>query len=121
MLPYIPKWAQLDKLAGAIVRSRGFCECCGVSRNLTWAHIITRGVDHMRWDLDNALCLCWDCHSYYTVHPDEWKIFLFEYIGEEKYWELVRRSNDITLMGQFDKNEIKYRLQKELKRLKIKL
>ena len=130
-LRYLPKYAQLDKLAGAIIRSYGNCASCsrieGGGFIMTWGHIISRSVLHMRWDLDNALPLCWNqytgegCHPYFTTHPNEWKKFLFEHIGENKYWELVRRSNDITLMGQFDINEIKYRLQKEIKKHKIRV
>lgn len=49
----------------------------------------------MKFDLDNALCLCSNCHFYFTNHPAEFKIFVDEILGEGKYLELKRRSNNV--------------------------
>lgn len=90
---------KLDKMVGAIIRSKGICEnprCISVRNNklpiLQWAHIISRRYLNTRWDLDNAFCLCHACHFFFTSHPVEWENFVVEKIGEERYSDLKVRA-----------------------------
>lgn len=62
---------------------------------LQWAHIIPRGYHSVRWDEDNAFCLCSSCHMYYTYHPIEWEEFVVRKIGAIKYQELKFRAKQI--------------------------
>jgi hypothetical protein len=40
---------------------------------MQWAHIITRGASKaLKFDLQNALCLCSGHHKYYTHRPERW-------------------------------------------------
>jgi hypothetical protein len=114
MLPYIPKYKQIDKICGDLCRSRGVCENpkCRAVDTLQWAHIITRGAHQTRWDLDNCFCLCDKCHKYFHAHPNEFREFCFFMMGEDHYWELVRRSNQTS---HIDMGKILYNL-KQLKK-----
>lgn len=60
---------KLDKVFSQIIRSKGFCEHCGVSdRTLQCAHIYSRRHKNIRWDKENALCLCAGCHLFWWHH-----------------------------------------------------
>lgn len=83
---------RLDRICGKKVRDRGKCDKCRSIDNLTWAHIISRRYYSTRWDLDNALCLCLDCHRYYTDHPFEWEIWVRNKIGG-RYDNLYLKAN----------------------------
>jgi hypothetical protein len=73
--------AKADALFSKKVRASGFCfakaryPCMGP---LQCAHIIGRRYHATRWDLENAVPLCLGHHTYFTDHPNEWKIFIRE-------------------------------------------
>ncbi len=100
---------QLDKLAGELVRARGKCERCGSNQNLQWAHIVTRSAKRIKWDLDNAMCLCKGCHYLFTVKSWGWPVFVDEKFGEGHYMSLHRRANDFSY--KVDHKEILERLK----------
>lgn len=113
-----PRKAQLDHLAGAVVRARGYCQnpACktpisGFNR-LCWCHIIPRKHLSLRWLPENALCLCLMCESYFTAHPIEQQAFFIEMIGEEQYWALKYRSQKKEFI---DYEEIGKKLREMLK------
>jgi hypothetical protein len=67
-----------DRLFSLIVRSRGYCELKGLddikcSSVLQCAHIETRGVLGIRWEEDNALCICSGHHWWHTNHEKIWQ------------------------------------------------
>lgn len=88
-----------DKLFSLKIRSLGYCvlkdmdkvKCGGV---LQCAHIIGRANRRLRWDLNNALCLCSGHHSYYTNHAWEWSL-LIEREFPNKYKYLNKHRNEI--------------------------
>lgn len=93
-----------DKLFSAIVRARaGQCQNCGVlggfdanrlpTKGLTCAHIIPRRYSQVRCDLDNAVSLCPSCHDHFDARPDEWRRWVIDQFGEERWDDLVERSN----------------------------
>lgn len=84
---------KLDKIVGQIIRSKGRCERCGSTEMLQWCHIITRGAKSIRWDLDNAFCLCHKCHYMFTNNPEKWPVFVDDHMGEGHYMSLHRRAN----------------------------
>lgn len=61
-----------DRIVSRIVRSRGYCEACGVREGLTCAHGEKRRYRGTRWDLQNLFCLCWRCHELYERRPLLW-------------------------------------------------
>ena len=87
-----------DDLFRNIVRRRGVCELsadenCLRNKELETAHIFSRSYYQIRWSEDNALCLCHNCHRFYTDNPATWKRVVKEKIGEDNYQSLVDRSN----------------------------
>jgi len=56
---------KLDKLFSEIVRSKGRCEKCGKTTTLQCAHIYSRKNKWLRWDTENALCLCAGHHFFW--------------------------------------------------------
>ena len=67
-----------DDAARAFVRARDpVCVACrDRERGVQWAHIHTRGMRYIRWDADNAVGLCANCHFAYTKRPAAWVKFV---------------------------------------------
>lgn len=57
---------KLDKLFSEKVRRIGFCQHCGSNNNLQCAHIFSRRNLSIRWDDENAVCLCYRCHIHWS-------------------------------------------------------
>lgn len=78
---------ELDALARQEVfeRDNATCQRCGSTENPQWSHIITREYYSVRWNPDNAVVHCRDCHCWFTNHhtvgiwwfsnkfPDRWQ------------------------------------------------
>jgi hypothetical protein len=74
-----------DKLFSQFIRLQagGKCERCGsVSPALQCAHFHGRRKRSVRWDADNALCLCFGCHQYFHENPDEHREFMRRKLGQ---------------------------------------
>ena len=56
---------KLDKYFSILVRSVGKCERCGKTEKLQCAHIYSRRHKNIRWDFQNAFCLCAGCHMFF--------------------------------------------------------
>jgi len=76
---------KLDSLFSQYIRSIGECFRCQSQKNLQCAHIWTRGYKQIRWNPENALCLCQGCHLYFTHHPIEWQDFIEEHFPGRLY------------------------------------
>jgi len=94
----LKKWTQrqADSLFSEYIRkSRGTCQAAGKDTvkcggYLQCAHIITRARSIIRYDENNALCLCAGHHAYYTNNPYEWfEIFIPKNFFLE--WMYVKR------------------------------
>lgn len=81
-----------DDLFSKIIRSRGYCEGCGSTKNLQTAHIISRRYSATRTNLDNAFCACAACHRYWTDHPVEFAVFVQAALGDSRYQALYMTS-----------------------------
>jgi hypothetical protein len=104
--------AKLDKLTSEIIRAHGSCERCDKKENLQCAHIYSRNYKHLRWDMENLLCLCSGCHFWWHQNPTEAVIWAMEIRNLEllkkirqnvtpiKTWELEARLKE--LHGLFD-------------------
>lgn len=86
---------KLDKLCSEIVRSRGKCEWCGRNDGtLQPAHIFSRSMKSIRWDIqNNILCLCFNCH-YNLAHkqPLLFAEFVKNKFGDTRYDDLKFRA-----------------------------
>lgn len=86
-----------DKLFSTVVRQEERCEWCGKTDNLQCAHIISRNNLTLRYDLENALCLCAGCHFKWHQSPTEAIRWLDKtFPGRIDY--LHKRQNIITKM-----------------------
>lgn len=45
------------------------------------AHIFGRAAKSTRWDMGNAIALCYACHQRYTANPLDFRDFLYRYLG----------------------------------------
>jgi len=84
---------KLDILFSKIVREGKGCLRCGKKTNLHCAHIFSRRYMTTRWNLDNAIPLCYACHIFWCHrNPIEFTIFVTKILGEEKLEELRKLS-----------------------------
>lgn len=81
-----------DQLFSELIRKAGKCHRCGSIYRLQCAHIFTRGYYTIRWDIENAVCLCSKCHVYFTYKPIEWEDYIKPIIGEDKWRELRQKA-----------------------------
>lgn len=86
------RWAKEVK-----ARDRYICQRCGKAypeghRGIQAAHIFTRSRKATRLDPDNGLALCTGCHWWGHRNPHEFTEFVKDYMGEEKYEDLQKRS-----------------------------
>jgi hypothetical protein len=63
-----------DILFARVIKARAGhrCEACGETSALECAHVVPRWHKGVRWDEENAFCLCHRCHVYFTGLPLEW-------------------------------------------------
>ena len=68
------------------------CESCGKPASvikLECAHIFGRKNKTLRQHPDNALCLCFSCHLYFTGNPLEFSDFVRNLLGDDRI-EILR-------------------------------
>lgn len=95
-----------DALFSKHIRSFGGCQamtyedvrCDGV---LQCAHLTTRGNMRLRFDENNAICMCAGHHRFFTNHPLEWSLFLqtwhknkYDYVMVHKN-EKIKKTEDL--------------------------
>lgn len=73
------------------------CQRCGArhrenSRGLHCAHMFTRRTKATRHDPDNAVALCYGCHSYVDANPWEKAILFRQILGDDAFDELAARA-----------------------------
>lgn len=113
----------LDVLFSKVIRLRakGKCQRCLKPTefgNLQAAHCWGRRKKSVRWDLDNALGLCFYCHRQIdSEDPDAKRDLFTKYLGEAGYKQLNQRANWPNLKKP-DQKLIKMFLQKELEKYK---
>ena len=111
--------AKADRLFGKIIRSRARCEaswfrppyCGGVFQT---AHIVPRKYLSVRWEYDNAFCLCAAHHVYFTHFPLAWERFRDQKMGDA-YFALRKRAESAA--GPPDYDTILTRLEADAKAL----
>lgn len=61
-----PKMRSLDNLFSKVIRARdGKCLHCGKLESLQCSHVLPRTYISVRWNLNNAITLCYRCHIYW--------------------------------------------------------
>ena len=87
-----------DKLWSQRIREIGYCEKCGKTGLLNAHHIFGRGNFGTRYDLQNGVCLCPDCHKFnrqYSAHeaPMEFAKWILSKRGDDWYNRLKEKAN----------------------------
>ena len=108
-----------DDLAREInrIRAKNTCERCGKSGEawqMHWAHIFGRETKSMRWDEDNALLLCAQCHFWNHDYPTLYDEWLESKIGKARCKKLEQKYNLCKKMTLMDYVKINERLHKQL-------
>ena len=91
-----------DKLFSLIVRARGVCQYHGLSFLLgtpatcagpaQTCHIVSRTYRSVRWDENNAYCMCAGAHRLMTNRPLEWERFVTGTMGAADFEALKIRA-----------------------------
>ncbi len=115
---------QLDELARAICMAKhgafrvdegrswhGACAKCGLVKPLQWCHFTSRRIHSLRWEPDNAVCLCAGCHYGFAHHqPGEFVDWMLRRIGETR---MARLSLILKTKRAPDKAALRVALQLE--------
>ncbi len=96
----VPKLKKkLDTIFSLKVRARdGFrCQKCGkVEKHNHCAHIFSRNNLSVRYEMNNAICLCYYCHLMYAHRePVEFVLWVKNKIGEKLFEKLRKQSQQI--------------------------
>ena len=90
---------KLDRVVSNIVRSKGVCAHCGKGAEqvtLHCAHIFSRTMMSVRFDLNNCIPLCYRCHFWWShSNPILFAEFIKEYLGNYKYQQLKMKARGI--------------------------
>lgn len=88
-----------DNAFSLMIRERDgwTCRRCGArhhpnSRGLHCAHMFTRRIKATRHDPENALALCYGCHSFVDANPWEKAVLFREALGDEAFDALAARA-----------------------------
>lgn len=107
-------WSKLVKL-----KAGERCEVCGKIRHLNSHHIFSRAKRSTRWDVENGVCLCVGCHvgNNFSAHktPLPFADWIKKQRGENWYNLLLYKSNQISKLHKFEKEQKLKLLQDEIK------
>ena len=117
------KHSHEDKLFSLYIRNKakGICEYCkkfkGVKK-LQASHFVGRRNKSLRWDEENVSALCFHCHMVImTENPHKHSIWMRKKLGEEKYWALIQRGNEIKKWTKDELKDLRETLRKKLKKM----
>lgn len=112
----------LDRLFSLCVRTRDqfTCRRCGArhsknSQGLHSAHIFGRGKLSTRFELNNAVALCYGCHRWLDTHPDEKTRWVLSWMTPEDYDRLLFKAHQ---PSKIDRVLVKLKLQAFMNSLK---
>lgn len=86
-------------------------------RGLDCAHMIGRGAKMTRFEPDNAVSLCYGCHSHLDSRPTQKVEFMIERLGQERYDEIRALSKKPFLHFKKHKKEISNKFRKKFREL----
>lgn len=91
-----------DAIFSKCVRHRDGWKCVHCQKQYTQsdtglhcAHIYGRASKSVRWDMGNAVSLCYACHQRFTANPLDFQRFLVRYLGEGHLALLTERKNHL--------------------------
>jgi 5-methylcytosine-specific restriction endonuclease McrA len=89
-----------DNIFSKIVRKKGLCIKCGQSQfsvPLECAHIVGRANIALRWDANNAIPLCRDCHRWAHDKPKLFKAWFKEKFPDRYAWIMLHKDDTLQL------------------------
>jgi len=92
--------ARLDKLWAEAVKERDHhaCRRCGKTEGLNAHHLVgKRGHKTTKWDVDNGMTLCWNCHFHWAhLNGNEliYSAWVVNEIGQKMFDYLQRRATE---------------------------
>ena len=106
-------------------RDNNTCQRCSSRyppkhRGLHNSHYFSRGKWNTRYDEENCESLCYGCHRYMDGHKVEYEEWKIKRMGEDKFYELERRSNKRGNKKYLRSKEFTKILIKQLKELNEK-
>jgi 5-methylcytosine-specific restriction endonuclease McrA len=109
---------KVDDVFSKVIRQRdGYtCRACGKSRAETviqCSHIYSRRHKATRWDLDNAVALCFKCHMDWHSNPTEARKLALTWMSGKQLAALRRKAMTPTKVRKDEKEKI-YRKLKDL-------
>jgi len=72
-------------------RDSGFCQLCGAVA-VDVHHIIPRRYRQVKYDTDNGISLCRNCHQKAHKKPKEFREFIDSKYGKDKYDNLWKKA-----------------------------
>ena len=114
-----------DAVVSDLVRYRDDCTCqrCLTqyqlpSKGLQASHFRGRGHGSTRLDLDNIDALCTGCHTYFTDHKDEYRVWKIARVGLQKVELVEYKARHPLKMSLGEKemlfNDLKSQLEREI-------
>ena len=115
---------ELDEQFARLVKERSSwsCEKCKRpfvrgAQNLHASHFIGRRNKALRYDLDNVHAHCSTCHDEFTKNPFKHKQWIYEHLGADKFYELIKRQRNIVTTNSIYKQQTKKRIKEEMEKL----
>lgn len=117
---------ELDRIFGTQAKNRDkwTCQKCGkshlVSKQAQASHVLTKAAfPHLRFDLNNIKCLCWNCHfNWWHKESTETKEWFAEKFPER--WEYLElHKNEIVQFKTFELIEMLRELEPNNKYLPV--
>ncbi len=103
----------LDRLWQSVIKLKyKKCVRCGSAYNLEAAHIFIRKRKSTRWEADNGLTLCTECHVWAHANKTPFENMCRKILGDARYDELQRLSQTIIKPCQTFYEEREAKLQK---------
>ena len=102
-----------DRLFSRLVKLRdgGICQCCGKIGSQT-SHFHSRRKRSTRYDLDNAIWVCFGCHRYLDENPYQHTEFFKKRLGSQAFEELNIRAERIV---KTDREQVRKDLREKIK------
>lgn len=94
------------------------CRYYNTDERLSAHHIRSRTHHATRFSLENGIALSWKVHFLQKANPERFQDMVIEIIGNEKYETLKRKSLVVVDQTVADLEEIKRRLETELRHIR---
>lgn len=100
------------------------CQKCGRygrdgAASMQCAHVFGRRNQSVRYDVDNAFCLCFTCHMEVDEDYTVQEALARKILGDARLEMLIQRKNAIKKWLKGEKDEMRAHYQEELKRVKF--